>query len=78
MSTHNIYNEECLTCRSYILDNSHDRMCDRLNDPRGIDCPCGKCLVKSMCKSGCSNYHEFWNANLRNDLDRMRREDKIG
>jgi len=77
MSIHNIYNEECLTCASYQLHELGDRMCDRLNDPRTIGCPCGKCLIKSMCEHGCPDYYDFWNAEFISDIDKMR-EGNIG
>lgn len=50
--------EECKTCQYYrnnIVDRPHDG-CFILDFPRYIDkCPCLLCLIKSMCKSECSN-----------------------
>ena len=37
-------------------------MCNVVNDPRAIDCPCSTCIVKSMCKRMCADYDNFWNA----------------
>ncbi len=69
MSIYNIYNEDCLSCHSYMLTSTPgDRMCDRLNDPQAINCPCGKCLVKSMCENGCKDYYDFWNAEFVSTL----------
>lgn len=76
MSIYNIYNEDCSSCRSYITVSKYgDQLCNKLNEPEAIDCPCAKCLVKSMCEQGCPEYYDFWNAKIKRDINRARSGD---
>lgn len=55
----------CDGCYSFVLfnDNELDNECTYT---RGgirdiLNCPCKKCLIKSMCKDACDNFNKVYN-----------------
>jgi len=47
-------------CKGCSASNSTGKCHTNTIDAKGNKCPCGKCLVKSMCKNGCPDYYKFW------------------
>ena len=52
--------EECIGCKELQTDG----LCSTIPDVLIEECPCCKCLVKSMCEIPCKEYNHFLNTEV--------------
>ena len=55
-------NEKCKGCKTYELKKKKDIFtiaCNGLPYIKSKECPCLKCIVKSMCNKSCLKFFEY-------------------
>jgi len=51
--------KHCKGCATYISEDLDYVLCSRSSDNEDGNCPCSKCIVKSMCEEVCPPFNRW-------------------
>ena len=49
----------CKGCLTYKSEDLNDVFCSRISDNEDGNCPCSKCIIKSMCDEVCPQFNRW-------------------